>query len=96
MKRVEAKTVGEVLDELLRHEHLDNEFDEHRASSLWPQVVGPGINRYTISRDVRGGVMYVALSSASLRNELMMNRTVLIKRLNEAVGKDVIKEIIFR
>ncbi len=95
MKRTEPQSVGEVINELLRHEHLDTEFAEHRAAMLWSQVVGPGINRYTISRDVRGGVMTVRISSASLRHELMMNRETLITRLNETVGSEVIKEIKF-
>ena len=72
------------------------EMNEHKASYVWPDVVGHGINRYTISRSVSGGVMTVRLSSATLRNELMMNRTLLIKRINEAVGAEVIKEMIFK
>ena len=40
--------------------------------------------------------MTVRMSSATLRNELMMNRSLLIRRINEAVGAEVIHEIIFK
>ena len=96
MKRTEAKNVGQIINDLLQKEHLDVALDEHRASALWPQIVGDGINRYTISRSVRDGVMTVRLSSASLANELMLIRASIIQRINEALGREVIHEIIFK
>ena len=95
MKRTRPKSIAEVIDGFMKEEHLDTRLDEQRASALWPQIVGPGINRYTISRDVAGGVLRVRLSSAALRNQLMMGRTALIQRINEALGHEVIREIIF-
>ncbi|MBR1804337.1 MAG: DUF721 domain-containing protein [Muribaculaceae bacterium] len=96
MKRTHARSIGDIIEGFLKEEQLDTQLDEYRASALWPQVVGPGINRYTVSRDVRGGVMYVRLSSAVLRNELMMGRSSLIQRINEALGHEVIHEIVFQ
>ena len=66
-----------------------------RASALWPEVVGPGVNRYTTRRWVKDGVLHVAISSASLRGELNMSRRAIITRLNERVGAEAITEIYF-
>ena len=96
MKRTEAKNIGQIIDELLKKENLDVALDEHRASALWPQIVGDGINRYTVRRYVKDGVMTVYLSSAALANELMLNRDALIARINEALGREIIREIIFK
>ena len=96
MKRTEAKNIGQIIDDLLKKEKLDVALDEHRASALWPQIVGDGINHYTIKRYVNNGVMTVHLSSASLANELMLNRAALIARINEALGREIIHEIIFK
>lgn len=96
MKRTEAKNVGQIINDLLQKENLDVALDEHRASALWPQIVGDGINRYTISRSVHNGVMTVRLSSASLANELMLIRASIIQRINEALGREIIHEIIFK
>lgn len=95
MKKTQAKTIGEIVQDYLKRENLDTALDEHRASALWPEIVGQGINRYTITRWVKDGVMHVQLSSAPLRNELMLNRTRVIQLINEALGRDVIKEIVF-
>ena len=96
MKRTEAKNSGQIINDLLKQENLDVALDEHRASALWPEIVGNGINRYTIRRYVKDGVMTVYLSSASLANELMLSRDSLIQRINEALGRDIIHEIIFK
>ncbi len=96
MKRTEARNIGEIINDLLRQENLDVALDEHRASALWPQIVGDGINRYTIRRYVNNGVMTVHLSSASLANELMLNRAGIIQRINQALGREIIHEIIFK
>ncbi len=96
MKRTEAETVGEIIQRLLKAENLDLKLDEQRISAMWPDIVGQGINRYTMSRSVKDGVLFVRLSSAPLRHELMLNRSILIKRLNDAVGREVIHDIVFR
>ena len=96
MKRTEAEPIGNIIKKLLETERLDVKMNELRVSELWAEIVGPGVNRYTVSRFVKGGVLYVHLSSAVLRNELMMGRSSLVKRLNEAVGSEVINDIVFR
>ena len=96
MKRTEARNVGQIITDVLKRENLDVALDEHRASALWPHIVGDGINRYTIRRYVKDGVMTVYLSSASLANELMLNRAAIIQRINEAQGRDIIRDIIFK
>ena len=96
MKRSEAEPIGDIIKKLLETEHLDGKMNELRVSELWADIVGPGVNRYTVSRYVKSGILYVRLSSAVLRNELMMGRSSLVKRLNEAVGTKVITDIVFR
>lgn len=96
MKKVQAKTVGDIITDLLKKEHLDGKIDEQRILAQWPEVVGTVINRYTVSRYIKDRVMYVHLSSASLRNELMMHRTRLIASLNGIVNKEIIKDIVLK
>ena len=96
MKRAEAETVGDIITRLLKAENLEQKFDEQRVAAMWKDVVGQGINRYTVNRSVRNGVLYVTISSAPLRNELMMNRSRLVSRINDFIGHEVIHDIVFR
>ena len=96
MKRTPALSIGEIIDQYIRAENLETELNEQRALSVWVSVVGRGINKYTISRSIKEGVMTVKISSAPLRNELMLNRSAIIQNLNSFLGAEVVKEIIFK
>ena len=96
MKYSDAKPIGQIIQDFVKEENLEKDMNEQKASYVWPDVVGFGVNRYTISRSVHDGIMTVRLSSAVLRNELNMNRSLLVKRINEAVGAEVITDIIFK
>lgn len=96
MKRTEAATIGDIIQGYLEAERLDGKMYELQATALWADVVGPGVNRYTVNRYVKDGIMYVRLSSAPLRNELMLGRSLLVRRINDVMGREVIKDIIFK
>lgn len=51
---------------------------------------------YTSNLYIRNQTLYVHLTSAALRQELMMGREMLIRALNTKVGATVITNIIFR
>ena len=55
MKRTEAMTVGDIINQLLKEDNIDRQFDEQKIVYLWPEIVGQGINRYTTSRRVKNG-----------------------------------------
>ena len=96
MKRTEAKSIAEIIGDFMQHEDIEDAVLEQKALRLWNQVVGPGVNRMTTERFVDNGVITVKISSAALRNDLMLSRTAIITQLNQLVGKAVIKEIVFR
>lgn len=96
MKRTETKSIAEIIGDFMQQEDIELTMLEHRALQHWVNVVGPGVNRMTTERFVENGVITVKISSAALRNDLMLSRSSIIAQLNQLVGKPVIKEIIFR
>ena len=96
MKRTEAKSIAEIIGDFMQQEDIEATMLEHKALNLWSQVVGPGVNRMTTERYVENGVITVKISSAALRNDLMLSRSNIINQLNQLVGKLVIREIILR
>ena len=93
MKRRDAQSIKDIIDVALSQSGVSGVIDEQRLCYLWPEIVGPGINRYTTKRYVERGVLHVYLSSAALKNELQFHRSRLVEELNKAVGKNVIKNI---
>ena len=70
--------------------------NEQRLLDAWPQILGPTIASYTQNLYIKNQTLYVHLTSAALRQELMMGREVLVRTLNQRVGATVITNIIFR
>lgn len=95
MKRSIPLSIGQIIDNLVRSEGLEDNLLAHRALSLWGTIVGPAINRLTTERRVAQGVLFVRITSATVRQELSMQRTPLLEALNKALGKPVITDIRF-
>ncbi|MDR0973159.1 MAG: DUF721 domain-containing protein [Prevotellaceae bacterium] len=96
MRRSKAEPIELLIRQFLRREALEAPLNEHRLLKSWGEVLGPNIASYTKQLNIRNQTLYVSLSSATLRQELMMGRELLVKRLNEKVGATVITDIIFR
>lgn len=93
MKKTEPELVGKIIDRVMLEGGNSRAVLEQRASFLWPEIVGPGINRLTSRRYVAGGVLHVYLTSAPLKNELAFCRQRIADSINEALGQKVIQSI---
>lgn len=96
MRRNNAEQIGDVIRYFLRQQGLESPLNEYRLVQAWDDMVGPVIARYTDNLYIKNQTLYVHLTSAVLRQELMMARELLIKNLNRAVGAQVIVNIVFR
>ena len=96
MKRNNAEPIGKLIQQFLRQESLESPLNEQRLLDAWPQILGPAIASYTKELYIRNQILYVRLTSAALRQELMMGRELLVRNLNQKVGATVITNIIFR
>ncbi|WP_288785592.1 DUF721 domain-containing protein [Bacteroides acidifaciens] len=95
MRRNDAEQIGKLIQQFLRQESLESPLNEQRLLDAWPKILGPAAT-YTNNLYIRNQTLYVHLTSAALRQELLMGREMLIRALNEKVGATVITNIIFR
>lgn len=95
MKRSNSEQVGDILRQALRENGLETPLNQYRLMESWKGVVGEGIASYSGEMFIKNQTLYVKIRSSVVKNELMMIRTSLVKRLNDAVGAVVIAEIIF-
>ena len=96
MQRKEAQRLSDLLPKVLSDQNLTQRLDETQIGVLWRNLFSETVAGYTTRAQMRNGKLYVSLSSAILRNELMCNKISLIERLNEELGKPLVKDIIFR
>lgn len=96
MKRKKTEGLKDVIFQYLRENGLETPLNEYRATQAWSSVVGPTFARYTTDIKIYNQTMFVSLSSSVVRNELLMKRTLLIQKLNDHVGAQVITQIVFK
>ncbi len=94
MKRREAMSVGKIIRQAIEQTGKSDEFDRQQVCFLWGEIVGPAINRQTTRRWIDRDTLHVTIASAALKNELLFLAPTLVERLNAAVGRPVITQII--
>ena len=95
MQKTDPKSVRQIIDQIMDKSARKSDILEMRASALWPDIVGPGVNRYTLRRYVKNGVLYIRLSSGALKQELSFQRRDIIDSINRIIGQEVLREIRF-
>ena len=95
MRRNNAEHIGDVIRFFLRQQGLESPLNEYRLVQAWGDVVGPAMSRYTSNLYIKNQTLHVHLTSAVLRQELMMASELLVKNLNQQVGAQVIVDIQF-
>jgi predicted nucleic acid-binding Zn ribbon protein len=96
VRRRQTQNIRELIDEMLKSNRLDIKMYETRLMDSWKSLLGETIARYTGSMYIKNQVLYVQITSAVLRNDLLLSRENLINGLNKHAGKEVIKDIVLR
>ncbi len=92
----EESPIGDVLKQFISQNKLETGMDVVNVRDAWKNVMGQGVNNYTTEIQLKGATLYVALSSAVLREELSYGKEKIIKMINEEVRKDLITQLILR
>jgi len=90
----DVKPLSDLVKDFLEQHRGSNYLDEMKAINAWPRLVGPFIASHTIDLSIKNHVLFVRVDSDALRSELSYSKSLLLKNLNEMVGKEVIAEIV--
>jgi predicted nucleic acid-binding Zn ribbon protein len=90
------EALGLFLKDSLASLDLEQRVLEETCVLAWDEVVGEAIAEASQAESVREGRLYVTVKSSVWANELVFYKEEIIRRLNEKVGRQVIKDIAFR
>ena len=88
-------SLKEGLEALVRTYRLQGKLNEVTVVSSWERVMGKADALKTQEVYVNQGRLFVRLTSAPLKHELVMAKTRVAELINAEVGETVIKEVIF-
>ncbi|MBP9849088.1 MAG: DUF721 domain-containing protein [Flavobacterium sp.] len=92
----EESPISDVLKQFISQNKLEAGMDVVNVREAWKNLMGNGVNNYTTEIQLKGSVLYVALSSAVLREELSYGKDKIIKMINEELRKDLVTNLILR
>lgn len=94
-RRSSMSRLGGVVNNTLDELGLRSRVLEHQAVDRWAEVVGPHIASSSTAQRVQDGILFVGCKSSMWANELALHKDQIVKRLNKALGRGVVKDIRF-
>lgn len=94
MKRREASSVGQIIEQAIAATGHRDAYLGQRALYIWSELMGPAINRQTTRRWMDRDTMHVCIASGPLKSELAYCAQTIVEKINQAVGARVVSKII--
>lgn len=88
-------SIGDAIRGAVEKLGLTAKFQEQRALSLWPQIVGEQIAEVTKAYRIHHGELLVSIKHATWRYHLMFERENFRKKINDTLGTEVVRLIRF-
>jgi predicted nucleic acid-binding Zn ribbon protein len=85
----------EVLDRWLKAHGFERKLKEMDVIAAWPELMGPAVAHRTTEIRIKDNILYLKLDSSVMREELQQGKSIIIQRLNEFAGIQLVKDIWF-
>lgn len=89
-------SIGEALQKFLDESRIKGSIQALQIEDVWEEIMGKTIAKYTDSIGIINDTLFITTHVAPLKQELIFQKEKIKLRVNEALGKNVIKEIIIK
>ena len=87
--------IGSALKKLIKMNGLNAGLVQQKAIDVWEEAVGRAISQNTETVSVEKGVLTIKTRNATWRQELQLQKTNIIRKINKELDKNIIKDIRF-
>ena len=91
--RKHDSSLSDLIRRFMRQDKMKPQLYQKRIEQAWSEMMGKAINRNTVSLDIRNRVLYIKVSSASLKQELHFTRPEMLKKFNEILEEEYLEDI---
>ena len=75
---------------------LEDGLDNAKIKTIWANVTNEHIAKLTKNISVSNKTLTITVNSSIVRNEILLIKSELIKRINKELGRDFISQIVLR
>lgn len=94
-KDSQTEKLGAVLEKSLQRLALSARLMEYRVWPIWDDIVGSTIAANAQPEKIRHGTLFVKVNSSTWMQQLQFMKEMIADRLNERLGKEVVKNVFF-
>jgi hypothetical protein len=95
MRKANDKSIKEAIEQMMQVYKIKRKFDETGIIAHWPNIVGKALASRTKEIFVLDKKLFLRIESSVIRNELMVIRDQIIKRINNEANTVLIEEVVF-
>ena len=96
MKRTNAQTIGEVLQEFFSQPYIAAKVAEGRLPEVWREVVGEKASLQTADLRLENHVLYARIVSSVVRQDLFYRRDAIATEINRKLGVKLVNVVIIK
>ncbi len=96
MRKSNTTSLSEIIRDFIKINKLEDGIDSAKITEIWEDITGHYISKATTNIYVKQNKLFVTINSALLRNEILLIKSELIKRINQNIGREFINDIIVR
>ncbi|MBL1280275.1 MAG: DUF721 domain-containing protein [Fluviicola sp.] len=85
----------EVLDRWMKAYGFEERAKNLEVVEAWPELMGTAVANRTREISIRNKMLYLKMDSSVMRDELAHGKQIIIQRVNEFVGSEVIVDVWF-
>jgi len=89
-------SIGDALQKFLDESRIRGSIQALQIEDVWEDIMGKTIARYTEEIKIINDTLFITTHVAPLKQELIFQKEKIKLRVNEALGKKVIKEIVVK
>ncbi len=94
-RKTKAQSIGEAFESFLNVYKLRSRYNETYLVTYWEKLMGVSIAQRTEKIYISKGVLFLRISSAPLRQELVLAKSGIISLLNKEMGGEIVKDVVF-
>ena len=92
-RSADSQPLKEVIDRFLKDFSLENKMKEMDVIAAWPELMGSAVAFRTKSIKIHNKILYLEINSSVMREELLNGKEIIITRINEKAGKQLINDV---
>lgn len=89
-------SIGDAIKQFLRKSRLKTGIQALQITDVWEQLMGKTIAKYTEKIQIINQTLFIETHVGPLKQELVYQKEKIIQRVNEALGENVIKEVVIK